>query len=96
LLHFAKNLVVLSGGRSGNPADLKSSSIRLLHHVETIVVEVEDRKPGCEGFFKSLAAGGTHCIVKFLTREFVGSHNLIVHTGIVRRNSRTVRGVNWD
>jgi hypothetical protein len=74
LFHFAENLVILSGRGSRNPADLKSSPIRLLHHVETLVVEIEDWQAGCEGFFKGFAAGGTHRVVKFLTREFVGSH----------------------
>jgi len=43
---LAGDFVVLSGRRARNPADLESPAIGALHHIETVVVEIEDGKPG--------------------------------------------------
>src|ERR1035438_6773562 len=79
-LHFAEDLVILSGRGSRNPADLESAPIRLLHQVETFVVEIEDRKPGGKRLLEGSASRGTHRVVKFLAGEFVSGHTQIVQS----------------
>jgi hypothetical protein len=58
---LADDLVVFSGRRAWNPADLESSAIGALHHVETVVVEIEDRKPGRKRLEEGLVARGMPC-----------------------------------
>ena len=57
---LADDFVVLAGRRAWNPADLESSAIGALHHVET-VVEIEDRKPGRKRLEEGLVVRGMPC-----------------------------------
>src|ERR1017187_1574654 len=86
-LDFAENFEILSGRGSRNPADFESSPIRLLHHIETFAVEIEDGKPGCKRLLEGSASRGTHCVVKLFAGEFVSGHTQIVHTTCILRGN---------
>ena len=72
---FADDLVVFAGRRAGNPADLESSAIGALHHVETVGVAIEDRKPGRKRIEEGLVARGPHRLVELLAAEIVGDRH---------------------
>ena len=66
---FADDFVVCSGRGSRQPADLESSAIGALHHIETIAVDIEDRKPGPKRLGESSAGRCSHPIVKLRASE---------------------------
>src|ERR1035437_9944588 len=69
---FADDFVVFSGRGARKPADLESPAIGALHHIDTVGVEIEDRKPGRERLGKSFAASSPHGIVELGATEVVG------------------------
>jgi hypothetical protein len=72
---FADDFVVLAGRSARNPADLESSAIGVLHHVETVGVDIEDRKPGRKRLKEGLVARGPHRLIELLAGEIVGDRH---------------------
>jgi len=69
--HFANNPVVLAGRLAGQPFDFETPAIRLLHHVQTFLVQIEDRQTGGQGIEKGLVGGGSYGFIKLRAAEFV-------------------------
>ena len=69
---FADDFVVFSGWGTRKPADLESSAIAAFHHVETVSVDKEDRKPGRKRLGEGPAARSPHRIVELDATEIVG------------------------
>jgi hypothetical protein len=56
--------------------DLESPAIGALHHIDTVGVEIEDRKPGRKRLGEGFAARSPHGIVELGATEIVGDrHN---------------------
>ena len=68
---FANDLVVFSGRGARQPADLESSAIGALHHIETVAVEIEDRKPGPKRLGESFAGRRPHRMIEPRAAEIV-------------------------
>ena len=56
-------------GAPGSQADLESSAIAGLHHIESASVEIEDRKPGCKRLLEGFATSRSHRIVELGAAE---------------------------
>ena len=75
---LADDLEILSGWGARHPFDLELSAIAALHHIETIGVEIEDRKPGGKSVLKRLTARRTRCVVELRAVEVnCGGHTLL-------------------
>lgn len=72
---FAENLVVLSRRCAGQPADLKPSSVGALHYVETIAIDIEDRKSGRQRVGKGFVTRRPDGVVKLRATEIANSRH---------------------
>jgi hypothetical protein len=61
---FADDFVVFSGSGARKLADLESPAIGALHHIDTVGVEIEDRKPSRKRLGEGFAARSPHGIVE--------------------------------
>ncbi len=63
-LQFADNRVVFSRRSAGNPANLKSPSVRTLHHFQAFAIHIENREPSRERFVERCAGRCPHGLVE--------------------------------
>ena len=72
---FADDFVIFSGRGARHPADLESSAIGALLHVEAFAVDIEDRKSRSKRFGEGFPARHPRGLVELTATEIVsGSH----------------------
>src|SRR5690242_12660617 len=70
--HFAEDFIVRAGGGARNPADLKATSVGLLHHREAQTpVHIKDRTTSRESFLEGLPARRGYSRVELRAVELV-------------------------